>query len=75
MRPDEIIEAINQLELSEKLLLVEDVWDTIAADNSEMPMPEWHKRELDRRLKAYQNGDLELHDWKSVHEGLRDRYK
>lgn len=44
MRPDQIKDEISRLELSEKLLLVEDVWDAIAASNSEIPMPEWQKR-------------------------------
>ncbi|TAJ93965.1 MAG: addiction module protein [Gammaproteobacteria bacterium] len=75
MRPDQIKDEINRLELSERLLLVEDVWDAIAASNSELPMPEWQKRELDKRYEAYKKGQLELHDWQSVHEGLRDKYK
>ena len=73
MRPEEIRNEINQLELSEKLLLVEDIWDSIAVGSCEIPMLEWHKRELDRRFKEYKEGKLELHDWKSVHKELRDR--
>jgi len=57
------------------LLLVEDIWDAIAASNSEIPMPEWQKRELKKRYEEYKQGNLELHDWKSVHKGLRDKYK
>ncbi len=49
MRPDEIKQEIGKLNLSEKLLLVEDVWDSIAQSNSELPLPEWQKRELDKR--------------------------
>ncbi len=75
MRPDQIKDEINRLELSEKLLLVEDVWDAIATSNSEIPMPERQKRELKKRYEDYQQGTLELHDWKSVHESLRDKYK
>ena len=75
MRPDEIRKEINQLELSEKLLLVEDIWDSIAVGNSEIPMPEWHKRELDRRFKEYKEGKMGLHDWRRVHKELRDKYK
>jgi len=75
VRPEEIRNEINQLELSEKLLLVEDIWDSIAVGNAEIPMPEWHKRELDRRFKEYKEGNLELHDWKAVHKELRDKYK
>ncbi len=37
MRPEEIKAEISQLELSEKILLVEDIWDSIASSNSELP--------------------------------------
>ncbi len=75
MRPDEIKAEISQLQLSEKILLVEDIWDSIASSNSELPMPEWQKRELEKRYQEYKNGNLELHDWASVHENLRNKYK
>jgi putative addiction module component (TIGR02574 family) len=75
MRPDQIKDEINRLDLSEKLLLVEDIWDSIATSNSEIPMPEWQKQELDRRYREYKEGNFWLHDWKAVHEGLRDKYK
>jgi len=75
MKADQIKDEINKLELSEKLLLVEDIWDFIAASNSEIPMPEWQKQELSKRYKEYQEAALGLHDWKSVHEDMRDKYK
>ncbi len=75
MRPEKIKDEISKLELSEKLLLVEDIWDSIAAGNSELPMPEWQKMELDRRYQQYKEGKLGLHDWKMVHEELREKYK
>ncbi len=58
------------MELSEKLLLVGDIWDSIALENSELPLFEWQKRELEKRYADYQKGKLSLHDWKDVHEGL-----
>jgi len=75
MRPEKIKDEISKLELSEKLLLVEDIWDSIASSNSELPMPEWQKKELDRRYQQYKEGKLDLHDWKMVHEELREKYK
>lgn len=73
MRPEEIKSEISQLELSEKLLLVEDIWDSIALSHAELPMPEWQKQELDARYQAYKKGNLELYDWQTVHQGLRDK--
>ena len=75
MKPEEIKEEIDRMELSEKLILVEDIWDSIAASNSEIPMPEWQKKELDKRCKEYSEGNLDLHDWKTVHNDLREKYK
>ena len=75
MRPNELIKEIDKLDLSEKLILVEDIWDSIAHSNSELPMPEWQKVELDKRYKEYQSGKLSLHDWKEVHEELRKKHK
>ena len=43
MKPKEIKAEIDRLDLSEKLLLVEDIWDSIAANNSELPITEWQK--------------------------------
>ena len=75
MRPEEIKDEISRLELSEKLLLVEDIWDSIAASNTELPLSAWQKHELDRRYQEYKEGKLDLHDWKEVHEELREKYK
>jgi putative addiction module component (TIGR02574 family) len=75
MRPNEIKREINKLNLSEKLLLIEDVWDSIAQNNSELPLHEWQIRELENRYNEYKTGGQSLHDWQSVHEGLRKTYK
>ncbi len=75
MRPDKIKDEIDGLELSEKLILVEDIWDSIAASNAEIPMLEWQKKELDKRYKNYKKGNLALHDWDNVHKDLREKYK
>jgi putative addiction module component (TIGR02574 family) len=39
--------------------LVEDLWDSIAADQSALPLTDEQKAELDRRLDAYEaDGNL-----------------
>jgi putative addiction module component (TIGR02574 family) len=75
MRPEQIRNEIDRLALSEKLILVEDIWDSIAANNSELPLPEWQRAELDRRHGEYRDGKFALHDWMAVHERLREKYK
>jgi putative addiction module component (TIGR02574 family) len=75
MRPNEIIKQTEKLDLSEKLILVEDIWDSIARSNSVLPMSEWQKVELEKRFSEYKSGKLRLHDWEEVHEGLRKKHK
>ena len=49
------IHEINTLSAAEKLLLVEDLWDSIASDESAVPIPQSHTEELDRRFKRYES--------------------
>ena len=44
---------IQDLSLDERLKLVEDVWDSIAAEQAAVPMTPEQKCELDARLDAY----------------------
>jgi putative addiction module component (TIGR02574 family) len=49
------IPKISKLSTPERILLVEDLWDNISLDEAEVPVPESHKAELDRRLKRYKS--------------------
>ncbi|MCX7545223.1 addiction module protein [Marinicella gelatinilytica] len=73
MSRENLLKQIDQLALSEKISMVEDLWDSIACDANKLPMPEWQKRELDRRQRDFQNGEVKLHDWKSAHQKLRTK--
>jgi putative addiction module component (TIGR02574 family) len=47
------IPKFENLSVPEKILLVEELWDSIAADESAVPVPPGHRDELDRRLRRY----------------------
>jgi len=75
MKSGDILNEIDQMGLSERIMLVEDIWDGIAKYNSELPMPEWQKKELDKRYGEYKKGKLQMQDWESVHNDLRRNNK
>ncbi len=54
------IPEIERLSTPEKILLVEDLWDSIASDESNVPVPQSHTVELDKRLMRHRShpGDL-----------------
>ena len=47
------IPEIGCLSAAEKLLLIEELWDSIASDESTVPVPESHRVELDKRYEKY----------------------
>ena len=51
----------------ERLQLVEDLWDSLALETPEaVPVPEWHKREIERRLAAYRRDGDRGRPWREV---------
>lgn len=71
MIKNDLIKQIDDLDLNDKLLLIENIWDSIAAANNEFPFPEWQKSELDKRVKEFKNSNYSLHDYMDVHTNLR----
>lgn len=45
---------LNELPLEERIKLVEDLWDSIAAEQKALPLTPAQRKELDRRLDAYE---------------------
>jgi putative addiction module component (TIGR02574 family) len=62
MLPDEIVSEIKKLSIPQKLILAQDIWDSIALESGNLSMPEWQKKELDRRYSQYEQGKVELHE-------------
>lgn len=44
---------IGNLSIEERIRLVEDIWDSIAAEVKALPLTADQRAELDRRLEAY----------------------
>ena len=45
-----LLEEVLHLPAAERLRLVEDVWDSLVASAEEIPVPDWHRAELEARL-------------------------
>lgn len=52
MKTDLLSEILN-LSVAERIQLVEDVWDSIAAEPEELPFSDEVRQELDRRLAEH----------------------
>ncbi len=63
--------GIDRLSLAERILLVEEIWDSIAAEAETLEIPQDHKDELDRRLAAYHADPHAGSSWKDVKTRLK----
>ena len=45
---------LRNLPIDQRIRLVEDLWDSIAADQKALPLTEEQRAELDRRLDRYE---------------------
>jgi len=70
MTQSEIAAEIKQLTVAERLLLVQEIWDSIVADQESLPITEAQRDELDKRLEAYGAAPEEGSTWEEVKQRL-----
>jgi putative addiction module component (TIGR02574 family) len=61
-----LAQSISTLPVEERLQLVWDIWDSIAEDQSNIPVSEEDKAEIRRRLELYRKGELTSDTWENV---------
>ncbi|GBD98614.1 putative addiction module component [bacterium BMS3Abin07] len=69
------ISATDTLDLSipERIQLVEDIWDTIAAESQPIELSEDEKRLVDERLEAYHSKPDSGNPWEDIYKGILSR--
>lgn len=67
------IPEITKLTAPEKILFVEDLWDSIARDESNVSIPESHREELDRRFKRYEAAPGKLLSFEELQARIEKR--
>ncbi len=62
---------ILELTISERIQLVEDIWDSIAAVPEAVPLTDAQREEIERRLDAYHKHPDAGSPWETVRERIR----
>lgn len=64
------------LPLSERLLAMEALWDSLCRDQTQAhAVPPWHVEELSHRLAALDSGQAAAIPWEEAKERIRQRAK
>jgi len=66
--------SIFELSVSEKLQLVEDLWDDIASTPLAVPVHDWQKEELARRKQNLRNNPASGLSWQEIQRRIRGRH-
>jgi putative addiction module component (TIGR02574 family) len=61
-----VIDEIKNLNVLDKLEIVEDIWQSIVTSNEKLPVSSLHKKDLDQRLKEYQNNPDDGSTWEEA---------
>lgn len=64
--------AIEKLTRSEKLRMMEALWDDLAHDKTILDSPEWHGDALKEAVDAHAAGKANFIDWEAAKQSLRD---
>ena len=62
----DIREEIKRLDVAERISLVEEIWDSIAENHELIPVTQYQKDELDRRLESYNRSPEVGSTWQDV---------
>jgi putative addiction module component (TIGR02574 family) len=66
--------SVFDLSPAEKLQLIEDLWDDLAATPKAVPVHDWHKEELARRKANLRQHPASCLTWEDVQRRVRSRY-
>ena len=58
--------GIDQMTVAERILLVEEIWDSIAAEAEKLPLTESQMQDLQRRIAAYEANPKAGSSWEEV---------
>ncbi|MEQ8765156.1 MAG: addiction module protein [Planctomycetota bacterium] len=64
---------ISALSAADRLRLIEELWESLCDDPSQIPVTDAQRAELDRRLDEVDGGAVDGIPWEDVLRQIRDR--
>ena len=65
------IDEIKQLDITERIILVEEIWDSIAKEQQHISLSEYEKNILDKRLDTLESDMENLLSWDDMKANIR----
>ena len=72
--PEAAVELLKiPLSVEQRLELIGELWDSIPDSLESLPVPEWHREELERRLTNADADPEAAIPWQQVRKRLREK--
>ncbi|HFU76575.1 MAG TPA: hypothetical protein ENK66_10060 [Arcobacter sp.] len=65
------IDDIKMLDITERILLVEEIWDSIAQDQDNLGLTDYEKKVIDERLTLLKKNPNNLLSWDEIKNRVR----
>ena len=59
-------DELRRLPAAERLKIIEELWDSLDDELDQLPVPDWHRVEIDKRLDALESGVSVGASWDEV---------
>ncbi len=69
------VAEILSLSVKERLRIVEEIWDSIAASPEEIPLDAAQRKELDRRKREHRQNPSAAKPWSEIKARLEKRHR
>lgn len=64
---------LEEMTISEKIGMMEDIWSDLSKPGQRFSPPEWHDRILEERSRLGQSGEVGFTDWETAKKQIQDR--
>ena len=71
----EIPPEFNSATKEQRIAFVQALWDQIAQDPANVPIPEHHKRILEERIRAYRANPQSGRPWSEVRDEILEKFR
>ena len=68
-----LAEELRKLSRSEKILLINDLWDEVSHEDNEISLSQAQERMLDERYEQFLKNPEEGKSWEEVKRGLKEK--
>jgi hypothetical protein len=64
---------LSEMTVSEKLQLMETIWEDLSRNSDALESPEWHRDVLEERERRIASGEGRFSDWEEAKADIRKR--